>query len=159
QAVMLATLGRLWLEGATVGWPALRADERRRRLPLPTYPFERQRYWVEPSSITDSRPEAGPRHSSDALAPDSLPRSSTHPRPILQTAFVKPSTDAEKVVTQIWEELLGSSPIGVNDNFFELGGNSLMAIRLVSRLHDAFPLEIALRQVFEATTVARLSSL
>ena len=46
-AVLLTTLGRLWLAGIQIDWVAFYATERRRRLPLPTYPFERQRYWVE----------------------------------------------------------------------------------------------------------------
>jgi acyl transferase domain-containing protein len=46
-AFILTTLGRLWLGGAGVSWPGFYARERRRRLPLPTYPFERQRFWIE----------------------------------------------------------------------------------------------------------------
>ncbi len=46
-AFLLTTLGRLWLAGAQVNWPALYTNEQRRRTPLPTYPFERQRYWIE----------------------------------------------------------------------------------------------------------------
>jgi len=48
QATLLEALGRLWLTGATVDWQALWEGERRLRVPLPTYPFERQRYWVDP---------------------------------------------------------------------------------------------------------------
>jgi len=44
----LAALGRLWVAGAAVDWGAYHGAERRRRVPLPTYPFERQRYWVAP---------------------------------------------------------------------------------------------------------------
>ncbi len=53
QAVVLEALGRLWIAGADVDWSGVWAGERRRRVPLPTYPFERRRYWVEP------RPDAG----------------------------------------------------------------------------------------------------
>jgi acyl transferase domain-containing protein/acyl carrier protein len=48
EAFLLTTFGRLWLAGAPVNWQAFYANERRQRVPLPTYPFERQRYWVEP---------------------------------------------------------------------------------------------------------------
>ncbi len=48
QACLLAALARLWIAGAPVDWAAFSAGERRRRVPLPTYPFERRRYWVEP---------------------------------------------------------------------------------------------------------------
>ncbi|MBW4666582.1 MAG: acyltransferase domain-containing protein [Cyanomargarita calcarea GSE-NOS-MK-12-04C] len=47
---LLQTLGRLWLAGVEIDWSGFYADEKRHRLPLPTYPFERQRYWIEPKS-------------------------------------------------------------------------------------------------------------
>jgi acyl transferase domain-containing protein/aryl carrier-like protein len=46
-AFLLKTLGQLWLHGVTVDWSGFYAREQRRRVPLPTYPFERQRYWLE----------------------------------------------------------------------------------------------------------------
>ncbi len=49
SAFLLTTLGRLWLVGSTVDWAAFYADERRRHISLPTYPFERQRFWVDQS--------------------------------------------------------------------------------------------------------------
>jgi iturin family lipopeptide synthetase A len=57
---LLATLGRLWALGVTVDWPALHGGEGRRRLVLPTYPFERQRFWVQPPRREDvaTRPAA-----------------------------------------------------------------------------------------------------
>ncbi|MBE9178534.1 SDR family NAD(P)-dependent oxidoreductase [Oculatella sp. LEGE 06141] len=48
-AFLLQTLGKLWLTGGSINWQAFSAHEQRRRSPLPTYPFERQRYWIEPS--------------------------------------------------------------------------------------------------------------
>ncbi|WP_193197113.1 type I polyketide synthase [Nostoc sp. MG11] len=44
---LLNTLGRLWLVGIQIDWSGFYVDERRHRIPLPTYPFERQRYWIE----------------------------------------------------------------------------------------------------------------
>ena len=45
---LLNTLGQLWLTGVRVDWSGFYAHEQRHRLPLPTYPFERQRYWIDP---------------------------------------------------------------------------------------------------------------
>jgi acyl transferase domain-containing protein/acyl carrier protein len=59
EAVLLNTLGRLWLAGLPIEWPAFWASESRRRVPLPTYPFERQRYWIdaaEPMTRRESAP-------------------------------------------------------------------------------------------------------
>ncbi|ARV60168.1 polyketide synthase [Nostocales cyanobacterium HT-58-2] len=57
-AFLLNTVGRLWLAGVQVDWYSFYAEEQRHRIPLPTYPFERQRYWIEPQKINDS----GDRH-------------------------------------------------------------------------------------------------
>ncbi|HEX5757744.1 MAG TPA: SDR family oxidoreductase [Thermoanaerobaculia bacterium] len=54
QEVLLGALGQLWSLGAPVDWQAFHAAERRRRVPLPTYPFERQAYWVEPDGIVQT---------------------------------------------------------------------------------------------------------
>jgi acyl transferase domain-containing protein len=47
-AFLLQTLGKLWLTGVSIDWQAFSAHEQRQRSPLPTYPFERQRYWIDP---------------------------------------------------------------------------------------------------------------
>ncbi|HEX5708651.1 MAG TPA: SDR family NAD(P)-dependent oxidoreductase [Pyrinomonadaceae bacterium] len=57
-AYLLKTLGHLWLAGIEADWPAFNADERRTRIPLPTYPFERRRYWVD---LRPQTSQAGPR--------------------------------------------------------------------------------------------------
>jgi phthiocerol/phenolphthiocerol synthesis type-I polyketide synthase E len=49
-AYLLTTFGRLWLEGVDIDWRSFYAGELRRRVPLPTYPFERQRYWIKPET-------------------------------------------------------------------------------------------------------------
>jgi phthiocerol/phenolphthiocerol synthesis type-I polyketide synthase E len=60
QAFLLSTVGRLWLEGVDIDWAAYWSGERRRRVALPTYPFERQRYWIERRPAGDLlRPREG----------------------------------------------------------------------------------------------------
>jgi len=49
--LLLQTLGRLWLSGIDIDWSGFYTHEFRHRLPLPTYPFERQRYWIEPQKL------------------------------------------------------------------------------------------------------------
>jgi hypothetical protein len=58
------------------------------------------------------------------------------------------------VLTEIWAEALGRERLGVEDNFFELGGHSLLATRVVARMREALRVEVPLRIVFEAPTIA-----
>jgi acyl carrier protein len=85
--------------------------------------------------------------------------SGLHARPSLPNAYVAPSTEVERVLAEIWQELLGIEQIGVYDNFFELGGHSLLAVRLVSRLSEAFQIDVPLRAIFEFPTVSDLALL
>jgi acyl carrier protein len=76
-----------------------------------------------------------------------------------EDSFVAPRTPVEEMLAGMWAELLKVERIGVEDNFFELGGHSLMATQVVSRVRDAFQIELGLRQLFEAPTVAELAVL
>ncbi|MFO0171263.1 MAG: AMP-binding enzyme, partial [Aphanizomenon sp.] len=68
--------------------------------------------------------------------------------------FVPPSTPTEQILTAIWGEVLGLQQIGINDNFFELGGNSLLAIAIISRIQEAFSVELPLNYLFKTPTIA-----
>ena len=70
--------------------------------------------------------------------------------------FVAPRTPIEEMVAEIFVEVLGSERVGIHDDFFALGGHSLLATRALAQLEDLFALEIPLRVLFEAPTVARL---
>ena len=80
-----------------------------------------------------------------------------HTRPELEEAFVAPRTPVEEVVAGIWAEVLGMEQVGIHDNFFELGGHSLKATQVVSRVREAFQVELPLRSLFESPTVAELA--
>lgn len=73
--------------------------------------------------------------------------------------YVAPQTDVEQVLVEIWANILtiGKQPIGVHDNFFELGGHSLLATQLTSRIRDIFHIDLPLRSLFEAPTIASLA--
>lgn len=63
----------------------------------------------------------------------------------------------EEQITDIWSDILHNTTIGIDDNFFEIGGDSLLAIRLVSRLHKELQMEVTIRNLFDAPTISQLS--
>ncbi|MCI0397533.1 MAG: amino acid adenylation domain-containing protein, partial [Chloroflexi bacterium] len=77
-------------------------------------------------------------------------------RPALAEAFIAPRTAVEEQIAAIWQPLLGIEQVGIEDNFFELGGHSLLATQVISRLRQAFRVELPLRAIFEAPTIAEL---
>ncbi|WP_189135890.1 non-ribosomal peptide synthase/polyketide synthase, partial [Wenjunlia tyrosinilytica] len=75
-----------------------------------------------------------------------------------RTGHVEPRTDDERTVARIWAEVLGVERVGAEDNFFELGGDSILSIRVTSRLRAAFGVELSPRIVFTHLTVAELAA-
>ncbi|GAA6615779.1 non-ribosomal peptide synthetase [Scytonema sp. NUACC26] len=71
--------------------------------------------------------------------------------------YLAPRTPVEEVLAGIWTQLLGTENLGVCDNFFELGGHSLLATQLVSRIRDVLNVDVSVRHLFEAPTIAELA--
>ena len=73
-------------------------------------------------------------------------------------SFVPPQTPAQELLADIYGKVLGIKLVGIHDNFFELGGHSVLGIQVISRLRETFAVEIPLRSIFEAPTVAQLEA-
>ncbi|MGA9769875.1 MAG: beta-ketoacyl synthase N-terminal-like domain-containing protein, partial [Blastocatellia bacterium] len=168
--LMLNTLGKLWLLGAQIDWAGFYKDEDRHRVSLPTYPFERKRYWIDPPK---QRPAAQLEQASDEVSvigsvgditdsnvsmPQAEPVRSAYSRPLLSNPYVRSRNEIEATIAGIWEELLGIKPVGIHDDFFELGGHSLLATHLVARLHQVLHVDIPLRSLFDTPTVSTLAA-
>jgi len=74
------------------------------------------------------------------------------------TALVAPRNHNEKLLLEIWKEILGMSSISVTDNFFEIGGHSLLAVRLLSEVKKLTGKEIPLAALFQGATIEFLAS-
>ncbi|MEM6963222.1 MAG: amino acid adenylation domain-containing protein [Bacteroidota bacterium] len=77
-------------------------------------------------------------------------------RDLEEQNFVAPTSETEKTLASIWEEVLKINPIGVHDNFFEIGGDSIQSIRIIAKAQKA-GIELAPNQLFEHQTIYQLA--
>ncbi|HZM98011.1 MAG TPA: condensation domain-containing protein, partial [Pyrinomonadaceae bacterium] len=154
HSILLTSLGNLWVNGFEPDWNNFYAYERRRRVPTPTYPFERKRYWVDMSV------EAAPVKKTEAPAIEPVEESANDyavQRDEMDQSYVAPRNAIEEGLAKIWAEILGMQGIGIHDNYFELGGDSLLATQMFSRIRQAFSVDISLEKVLFNQTIAELA--
>ncbi|HET8842327.1 MAG TPA: SDR family NAD(P)-dependent oxidoreductase, partial [Ktedonobacteraceae bacterium] len=81
-----------------------------------------------------------------------------YPRPALASSYTPARNKLEQDIISLWEELLGTAPVGIYDNFFELGGNSLIGINLIARMRKTLLLEaLPTYALYEAPSVSDLA--
>ncbi|GAA2611545.1 type I polyketide synthase [Streptomyces tubercidicus] len=142
-AAALGTLGRLWSAGFPVRWRHVHGGAPRVLLPLPTYPFARDRFIVDPVAQADRQQDENPGE----------------PRP--HQPVDQPGGGRGKIlptVLRLYAEILGFPEVGPSDDFFELGGDSLIAARLTERIREVYPVDIDVLSVFEAPAPAELAA-
>jgi phthiocerol/phenolphthiocerol synthesis type-I polyketide synthase E len=145
-AHLLDAAGRLWLTGRDLDWDGLNEGERHRRVPLPTYPFQRLRFRVDtdrdvPVAIEPMVP-GGADDDEDAA-----------------DEYVEPRDATQKAVAAAFERILGSARVGVHDSFLSLGGDSLIAARLTAWIRREYGAPVTIREVFKSPTVKALAGL
>jgi amino acid adenylation domain-containing protein len=127
--------------------PAALAEHAAAHLPVPLNPAE---YVFADGLPTTTAGELDRRALADIDA--------AHERAASSAEHVAPATATEAAVADIWAATLGIEEPGVHDNFFSLGGHSLAATRVVSRINDAFGIELPLRPFFESPTIAEIAA-
>jgi len=110
------------------------------------------RYMVPATFV---RLEALPRTAHGKLDHRALP--APEAKAESERGYLPPSNNTERLLAEIFAEVLGVERVGVLDNFFELGGHSLLATRLMTRIRNTFHVEVPLRDFFTSPTVGRLA--
>ncbi|GCE13512.1 type I polyketide synthase [Tengunoibacter tsumagoiensis] len=146
--VLLEAVGHLWLAGVLLNWDAL-VDPHWRKVPLPTYPFERSSFWY------------GPKGHPSAEPPESLPEPASTPSPQLVERAEDLASSRISVIEEIiiatWSELIGALQIERETDFFLLGGDSLVASLVIARFTEILDVEVPLRFIFEHPIVSELA--
>jgi amino acid adenylation domain-containing protein len=101
--------------------------------------------------------EALPRTAAGKLDRQALPDADGAGPSWQERVFAAPRTPVEQILAGIWSDVLGVESIGALDDFFGLGGHSLLAAQVLSRLREAFAVELPLKRLFEAVTVRELA--
>lgn len=121
----------------------------------------RHRQWIKaaPSVQSAQSTKETTKEINSSHSDQPIHTHSSHRRPQIATAYVAPRSATETTIAAIWQDLLGLEKVGINDSFFDLGGHSLLAIQVISRLRDAFPVDIEMRNLlFETPTVAKIAA-
>ena len=80
-------------------------------------------------------------------------------RPDMDNEFMPPGTAMETEMAATWAEVLDLDRVGIHDNFFELGGDSLLATRIIARMAGRFKVEVPIKTLLEAPTVAQMAEI
>ncbi len=143
---LLHTLGQIWLQGAPIDWTAVYTHERRRRVPLPGYPFARQRYWLDRPEQT---PEVAPNQSATIPVPDQSTLT-TNPEP-------PTADDLYQALAELWRNSLGTEVITTDTDFFAAGGDSLLATQLIAQVNATFHIKLDTHVLLQAATPGQLA--
>lgn len=147
---LLRVLGRLWEQGVDIQWDVFHSDRQRYRVPLPTYPFERQSYWVEAAATPRLQHLRYRQEEEDAPEPLSHHMTAV-------TSSSTPRDEIESLLWKTWSTFLGREDFGIFDNFFDLGGDSLLAVNLLDRLRQHFQAPLGSPILIQNPTVAELA--
>ena len=130
-AVLMDALGHLWTAGFKVDWVAFRGKERRRRLSLPTYPFERESYWIEAA-----------RSEPTAPAPPEAPAAGPRPGRLDRI---------REALLEVVRGLVGLAPeeVDLDASFAELGVDSLLLIQFSQSVQRRMGVKLSLTQLME----------
>ena len=159
--VFIRALGDLWVHGVSIDFDRMYPGEKRYRIGLPSYPFERERYWVDPPGkvIFSAKNSAVRAESSENInaSVNVRKKQTLHARPHLSYEYIAPETATESTLVEIWQRFLGIGPIGRNDDFFDLGGHSLLAVQLFSDIQKETGVNLPLATLFSAPTLKVLA--
>lgn len=131
------TIGKLWSIGVDVNWKTLYQQGKFRKIPLPVYPFERTRCWIDSETGTSKSVVV---NSNDNNNKENVKSSECQ------------SCLCTETVINIWKDFLGTEIIDPNDDFFALGGHSLLAAQVLNSLSKKFNIEIPPSCFYDAPT-------
>ena len=136
-------IAKLYVSGHSVMWSSLYPNQSRKRIELPTYPFDYKRCWVRNT----------PKKRLNVTGASMIKKETANANNFL----VEPGTIIEKLIAKQWCDLLNLNQISLHDNFFESGGDSLKATGSIVRLNSMFNLHLSFEDLFDFPTLKSFS--
>ncbi|WP_098748977.1 type I polyketide synthase [Paenibacillus sp. EZ-K15] len=157
DAFLLEKIGKLWIAGTQIDWKGYYNSERRRRVALPTYPFESQRYSVEGRQMS-----LGNMHEKTAQRrlgrPPETETGSDAVKQSQAAARMRSASSIEQTVAELVQNHFGFAHLGINDNFFEIGASSLDISQLADKLAEVLGREVPVVTLYSYPSVRTLAS-
>ena len=149
-ATVLFALGSLWQNGLSIDWDAFYSNEDRRRIPLPTYPFARQRFWVDPAAVAPGS-SASQAVSSSAVASPAEPSLVADSQEAPASAG-SPDSRKDRIALRLIELLapvsgLEPSQISSSATFMDQGLDSLSLTQLAFAIRKEFSIKVSFSQL------------
>ncbi len=152
------TLGTLWCHGLAIDWSLVEErSSKPKRIPAPTYPFQRKRFWVEPV-VAEHSPQQ--TKSSQSFTPNPFPPFTSTPVSHPMPAHVPTSITVTSKLKEILSELSGvpTEELDETTSFLELGFDSLLLTQVGKEIMDIFKVKVSLRQLIaDFTSIQSLS--
>jgi len=139
-------LARLYLSGAPLSMKPFYEGQGRRRVELPTYPFEKKRFWAG-VAVRQSQPAA----VAEEAAPETRERETA-----ARVLRDEDGTDGEQRLARIWGEVLSVGELGRDDDYFDLGGDSLSGTQLTNAIAKEFGVGIDFEDIYTYSTIRTL---
>jgi len=149
---LLNVLGNLWAIGIEIDWNQF-YEHNKCRIPLPHYPFNNQPYWISSSTSTHITQQV---KQNDKINKESLLINNTS---VIKQIATPNEEHLQDIILSIWKDFLGFDKISIYEDFFVLGGDSLLAIRIVTKIRKIFNIELRLQDILGNPTIAQLTTL
>lgn len=159
-----AGLAEIWLNGIKPNWNVVYESEKRNKISLPTYAFEKVKY---PVNIDVREMLLGMLDGQGSAVLDQelnkwqdnglLSNASTLEIKGDEQVGVKDLSETEIVLLKLWQQFFGKNDIAIDDNFFEIGGDSLKAVTIIARINREVGIQFSITEFFKMPTVKQLS--
>jgi acyl transferase domain-containing protein len=155
---VLKTLGQLWVNGVAVNWDCVYQEQSCDRIPLPTYPFQRQRYWVEPNKTTQTTQNT---QSTNLVIDSDFSSNSKHEMtPQNSQSLIYPTPNLMTDLKETFAEISGLNHEAFDESatFLEMGFDSLTLAQIAQALEKRFKVKLTFRQLIQEFYTLKLLS-